>query len=81
MNLSAISWVTIKAKVVESHKVSIDSNKAENIYYKFSEMNIGGKMNTVSLEQVKAQEILEILSNIVQKSIVKNKNKGDEDNE
>lgn len=38
-------------------------------------------MNTVSLEQIKAQEILEILSNIVQKSIIKNKEKGDEENE
>ena len=30
-------------------------------------------MNTVSLEQIKAQEILAILSNIIQKSISKDK--------
>lgn len=38
-------------------------------------------MNTVSLEQVKAQEILEILSDIIQKSIMKNKDKGGKENE
>lgn len=38
-------------------------------------------MDTVSLEQVKAQEIVEILSNIIQKSILKNENKGDRENE
>lgn len=38
-------------------------------------------MDTVSLEQIKAQEIVEILSNIIQKSILKNENKGDRENE
>lgn len=30
-------------------------------------------MEGISLEQIKAQEIVEILSNIIQKSIIKNK--------
>lgn len=38
-------------------------------------------METFSLEQLKAQKILEILTNIIQKSVVKNKDKGDEENE
>lgn len=36
-------------------------------------------MDTVSLEQIKAHEIIEILSIIIQKSIAKGK--GDEENE
>lgn len=38
-------------------------------------------METVTVEQIKAQEILEILSNIIQKATVKNKGKGDEKDE
>ncbi len=38
-------------------------------------------MDNVSLEQIKAQKIVEILSNIIQKSILKNENKGDRENE
>ncbi|CEQ16303.1 Uncharacterised protein [[Clostridium] sordellii] len=38
-------------------------------------------MDTVSLDQIKAQEILEILSTIIQKSIVKKENKGDKEND
>lgn len=38
-------------------------------------------MDTVTLEQIKAQEIVEILSNIIQKSISKNGSKGDRENE
>ena len=36
-------------------------------------------MDTVSLDQIKAQEILEILSTIIQKSIVKKENTGDKE--
>lgn len=35
-------------------------------------------MDTVTLEQIKAQEILAILSNIIQKSISKDKEEDDE---
>lgn len=45
----------------------------KNIYYKFGEINTGGNMDTVTLEQIKAHEIIEILSTIIQKSIVKGK--------
>lgn len=38
-------------------------------------------MDNGSLEQIKAQEIVDILSNIIQKSILKNENKGDRENE
>ncbi len=38
-------------------------------------------MDNSSLEQIKAQEIVDILSNIIQKSILKSENKGDRENE
>lgn len=38
-------------------------------------------MEGISLEQIKAQEIVEILSNIIQKSIIQSKNKGEKENE
>lgn len=38
-------------------------------------------MEGISLEQIKAQEIVEILSNIIQKSIIQSKNKGENENE
>lgn len=50
----------------------------KNIYYK---LDVGGKMEGISLEQIKAQEIVEILSDIIQKSIIQSKNKGDNEHE
>lgn len=44
-------------------------------------INLGGKMEGISLEQIKAQEIVEILSDIIQKSIIQSKNKGECENE
>lgn len=38
-------------------------------------------MSTVSLEYIKAQEIVDILSTIIQTFVVKKENKGDEKNE
>ena len=38
-------------------------------------------MDSISLEQIKAQEIVEILSDIIQKSIIQSKNKGENENE
>lgn len=38
-------------------------------------------MESISLEQIKAQEIVEILSDIIQKSIIQIKNKGENENE
>ncbi len=38
-------------------------------------------MEGISLEQIKAQEIVEILSDIIQKSIIQSKNKGECENE
>ena len=44
-------------------------------------IDLGGEMEGISLEQIKAQEIVEILSNIIQKSIIQSKNKGEKENE
>lgn len=38
-------------------------------------------MEGISLEQIKSQEIVEILSGIIQKSIIQSKNKGENENE
>lgn len=38
-------------------------------------------MLDICLEQIKAQEIVEILSDIIQKSIIQSKNKGENENE
>ena len=38
-------------------------------------------MLDICLEQIKAQEIVEILSDIIQKSIIQSKNKGENANE
>ena len=38
-------------------------------------------MEGISLEQIKAQEIVEILSDIIQRSITQIKNKGEHENE
>lgn len=38
-------------------------------------------MDTVSLEKIKAQEIVDILSNIIQVFVAKKENKGDEKSE
>lgn len=38
-------------------------------------------MDTVSLEKIKAQEIVDILSTIIQVFVVKKENKGDEKSE
>ena len=44
-------------------------------------IDLGGEMEGISLEQIKAQEIVEILSDIIQKSIIQSKNKGENENE
>lgn len=38
-------------------------------------------MESISLEQIKAQEIVEILSDIIQKSIVQSKSEGENKHE
>ena len=38
-------------------------------------------MDSINLEQIKAQEVIEILGNIIQKSIIKTKSKGENETE